>query len=145
MRIFSTFLGLLALMVLVSAAHARDDRVMLSIAEALDSDIAQEKLGDDIKLFFGDQPYPPSKKLGNYQSNKKTNGFARDKNIACYRAFTTAMISFQSRARQMNADSVVNITSYYKKEHISSPSEFMCGQGNTMVGVTFKGDVARKN
>ncbi|MDA1075507.1 MAG: hypothetical protein O3A63_12210 [Proteobacteria bacterium] len=128
----------------ISSAHARDDRVMLSIADALNSQIAQEKLGDDVKLFFGDQPHPPATaNLGNFESNQKTNGFARDKVVACQRAFTSAMISFQNRARSMGAGAVVNITSFYKQEHVSSPAEFMCGQGNTMVGVTFKGDVVK--
>jgi hypothetical protein len=37
----------------------------------------------------------------------------------------------------------VNITGYYKKQPFSSQTEFQCGAGATMAGVTLKGTVVK--
>jgi hypothetical protein len=51
------------------------------------------------------------------------------------------MLSFQDRIAKEGGNAVVNIRSYYKKNEISSSTEFECGAGAIMAGVTFLGDV----
>ena len=53
------------------------------------------------------------------------------------------MISFQDRAKQLGGDAVINIESYYRKNTIKSATEYECGSGGLMSGVTFRGEVVK--
>lgn len=55
--------------------------------------------------------------------------------------FLSAMIALQDRARREGGNAVVNIRSYYKKNEVNSSSEFECGAGAVMAGVTLEGEV----
>ncbi|KAB2843316.1 MAG: excinuclease ABC subunit A, partial [Burkholderiales bacterium] len=50
---------------------------------------------------------------------------------------------FQERARELGGNAVINIKSYYKKDLRVSRSEYLCGAGATVAGVTFKGTVVK--
>jgi len=134
--------GLLVLLIAASPALARDDKAMYAIDSALNSSVGQASLGDDIQFFFGKGNHPPVEStIGSYTSNKKTNGFNKSNSAACERAFISALISFRDRARNEGGNAVVNLSSYYRKNHISSTSEFECGSGAVMSGITLRGDV----
>ena len=127
-----------------SAAMARDTRHMFSIAEALRTAAAEERVEKDVQLYFGEQAHPPiASKLGNYISNKKTNAFNKSDKEACEWVFLSAILSLQEWARRQGGDAVVNIRSYYKKQDISNQTEYMCGAGAIMAGVAFRGDVVK--
>jgi uncharacterized protein YbjQ (UPF0145 family) len=124
--------------------EARDDHGMYSISEALNIEDAKQKLDKDIRFYFGDQSHPKiTKNFGEFMSNKKTNAFNKTDERACQWNFLSAMISFQERAQLMGGNAVVNIRSYYKKNKISSQTEFECGSGTFVSGVTFLGDVVK--
>ena len=124
--------------------EARDDHGMYSISDALNTEDAKQKLNNDIRFYFGDQSHPKiTKSFGEYMSNKKTNAFNKTDERACQWNFLSAMISFQERAQRMGGNAVVNIRSYYKKNTISSQTEFECGSGTFVSGVTFLGDVVK--
>ncbi len=124
--------------------EARDDRNMWSISEALNIEDAKQKLDQGIRFYFGDQSHPKIiKKFGEFMSNKKTNAFNKTDEKACQWNFLSAMISFQERAQRMGGNAVVNIRSYYKKNEVSSQTEFECGSGTFVSGVTFLGDVVK--
>jgi uncharacterized protein YbjQ (UPF0145 family) len=133
------------IVVLVSGnTMARDDRNMWSISEALGTEDAKQKLNKNIRFYFGDQSHPKIvKNYGEYMSNKKTNAFNKTDERACQWNFLSAMLSFQDRALRMGGNAVVNIRSYYKKNSISSQTEFECGSGAFVSGVTFLGDVVQ--
>jgi hypothetical protein len=140
--------GLLAVLVTAIAVlgtvnvNARDDRNMWSINEALNTEDAKQKLNKGISFYFGDQSHPKIlKNYGEFMSNKKTNAFNKTDEKACQWNFLSAMMSFQERAQRMGGNAVVNIRSYYKKNTISSQTEFECGSGAFVSGVTFLGDV----
>ena len=125
-------------------AEARDDRNMWSISEALGTEDAKQKLNKNVRFYFGDQSHPKIiKNFGEYMSNKKTNAFNKTDERACQWNFLSAMMSFQDRALRMGGNAVVNIRSYYKKNTISSQTEFECGSGAFVSGVTFLGDVVQ--
>jgi uncharacterized protein YjbJ (UPF0337 family) len=134
-------------LVLISAAAsagARDTHHMYPVSDALATSGAQEKLDAKIKLYFGDQPHAKAlKTMGEFTTNKKTNAFGKADKTACEWAFLDAMLSLQERARSEGANAVINIKSYYKKDETSSSSEYMCGAGALMAGVTFKGTMAK--
>jgi uncharacterized protein YbjQ (UPF0145 family) len=139
------FITVLVSAIVVLAAvnvEARDDRNMWSISDALSTEDAKQKLDQNIRFYFGDQSHPKiTKNFGEYMSNKKTNAFNKTDERACQWNFLSAMMTFQERALRMGGNAVVNIRSYYKKNTISSQTEFECGSGAFVSGVTFLGDV----
>jgi uncharacterized protein YbjQ (UPF0145 family) len=138
-------LGVVSVLLLISAArpaYGRDDHLMFPIADALASPDAT-KLDPGIKLFFGKARPAVARSMGTWTTNKKANAFGRADKQACERAFASAMISLQKRARAEGGDAVIGITSYYKKIVTVSDTEYMCGAGAIMAGVAFRGEVVR--
>lgn len=132
----------IASLLLSGSALARDDRNRYSIDEAMNIAAAKEKLDQGYTYRFGDQSHGRIvTNHGNFMSNKKTNAFGKSDKEACQWAFLSAMLSFQDRITQSGGNAVVNIQSYYKKNEFSSTTEFECGNGAIMAGVTFTGDV----
>jgi len=122
-------------------ANARDTTHILPIAAAMETKDASEKLNGSIKFFFGAQKSPTIvKKLGSYVSNRKTNAFGKSDEQACRWAFLSALVAFEKRAQELGANAVVNIVSYYKKNEMSSATEFECHAGAIIAGVALKGD-----
>lgn len=131
-----------ALLLVSAAGHARDDRNRYSIQDAMTTSHAKEKLDKGYTYRFGSQSHGKiTAEHGEYMSNKKTNAFAKSDLEACQWAFLSAMLSFQDRIEKEGGNAVVNLRSYYKKNDFSSDTEFECGNGAIMAGVTFLGDV----
>jgi uncharacterized protein YbjQ (UPF0145 family) len=125
-------------------AQAKDNALMLPISAAMESEEAHEKLGDSIKFYFGKQSHPKViQKMGIDSTNKKTNGFNKNPEQACNLAFLSAMIQMKERAEKLGANAVVNIVSYYKKEEVTSTTEFECHDGGFVTGVALKGEFVK--
>lgn len=125
-------------------SHARDTKHLLPIAAALEVKDAKDKLDGSIKFFFGNQPTPAVlAKLGTDVSNRKTNAFGKSDEKACNWAFLSAMVALENRAKQLGANAVINIVSYYKKDVMSSATEFECHAGAIIAGVALKGDFVK--
>lgn len=131
------------LMMVSSAAVARDDVGTYPLADVFNNPEYAQRLAG-VRFFFGKQEHPPiGKSFGEYQSNKKTNAFNKSDKEACEWAFLSALLSFHQRALSVGGDAVVGIQGYYKKRPFSSESDFQCGAGATMAGVTLKGTVVK--
>jgi hypothetical protein len=127
-----------------STGQARDTRLKVSIEEALQWGEREGVLRASISLYFGEQEYPAvEQELGTYTSNKKTNGVGKSDQEACQWAFLTAIKSPQARAAAEGGDAVVDIHSYYKRDEFSSATDFECGAGTVMSGVTMIGTVVK--
>jgi uncharacterized protein YbjQ (UPF0145 family) len=141
------FVGLLIFSLVIGTtwpAHARDTKYLLPLAAALEVKDAQEKLDGTIKFYFGNQETPKIlTKLGTDVSNRKTNAVGKSDEKACNWAFLSAMVSLEKRAKQLGANAVVNIVSYYQKNVMSSPTEFECHAGAVIAGVALKGDFVK--
>lgn len=125
-----------------STAFARDDRNRYSIADAMNSATFKAKLDRGYTFKFGNQSHGPvAKRFGEFTSNKKTNAFNKSDQAACEWAFLNAMLSFQDRITKEGGNAVINIRSFYKNNEFSSATEYECGNGAIMAGVTFKGEV----
>ncbi len=141
-RSYLTVIFLVTSMLISFGASARDDHLMLSIEEAMNTEAAKEKLNRGFRFYFGKQAHlEPIKDFGEFQSNKKSNGVGKSDKQACEWAFLSAMLSFQDRISREGGNAVINLRSFYKKNLISSETEYQCGAGNLMAGVTFLGDV----
>ena len=125
-------------------AFARDTKYLLPIAPALEAKDAKEKLDGSVKFYFGDQQTPNVlTKLGTDVTNQKTNAFGKSDERACNWVFLSAMIQLDKRAKQLGANAVVNIVSYYQKNAMSSPTEFECHAGTVIAGVALRGDFVK--
>jgi len=133
-----------AILAVISAtAAARDDVKNYPVADVMGNPEYAARL-EGVKFYFGDQAHPETvRSYGEYQSNKKTNAFNKSDKQACEWAFLSALLSFHQRALSEGGDAVVNIRGYYKKIDFSSETDFQCGVGNTVAGVTLKGTVVK--
>ncbi len=135
-------ISILALSLFAATSHARDDHNIYSIEEAMNKADAQERLNKGYTFRFGKQGHAKVlKDHGEYSANKKTNAFNKTDKEACEWVFLSAMLSFQDRIEKEGGNAVINIRSYYKKNDFRSDTEFMCGNGALIAGVTFIGDV----
>jgi hypothetical protein len=133
-----------ALLVTASPSFARDDVVMLPIANAINTPEAKTKLKNAVRFYFGTQPaIPITQTFGRFVANPKTNAFAKTEINACERVFLSALISLQNDAEAAGANAVVNIKSFYKKHEVSSQTEYECHKGFLIAGVALRGDVVR--
>ena len=135
--------ALLSLLVTTSV-QARDTKHMMPIKDAMSSADFTEKLNAGVKFYFGDQPHGPVvKRFGEFVSNKKTNAFGKSDDRACQWVLLSALLSLQDRALAEGGNAVINIKSYYKKNEVSSNTEYECHAGGIMAGVTLKGTVVK--
>lgn len=140
-----------AMMVLVASAlaaampaQARDDKLMMNIAEAMNDNDAKNVLGDSVQFFFGNQATPKVvERLVTDQTSQKTNSFGKTPQRSCNWAFLSAMKQLQKRANSVGANAVINIQSNYNNKPMSSETEFECHDGAIMSGVALKGEFVK--
>ena len=128
---------LLASLLLLTNGCSSKGMQKLSIQEALADPISNENLDPNIRLSFGDSGH--GGKL--WTSNKKTNSVGKNTQVACNRAFMSAIFALQDRAKKEGKTSVVDIHSYYKRNKFSSSTQFDCENGGMMTGVALRGRV----
>jgi len=125
-------------------AAARDVKLLMSIAEALDTPAARDRLGTRVKFYFGNQPHPPvARTIGEYTANRKTNATNKKDREACEWVFLGALLALRDRAADHRGDAVVNIHSYYKKNEFVSDTEYECHAGVFIAGVALRGTVVK--
>lgn len=135
-------LAALAVACLPLAAVAADDVHQLPFEEIFGAEGAQQ-LDGSVKFYLAGQKTPKVlESKGEFVSNKKANAFGKDSQASCKRAALSALISLQDRAKQLGANAVVGIVSYYKKVTYSDATRYECHDGGLMSGVAFKGTVA---
>ena len=117
------------------------DGKMMPIADVM-SKHADELSG--VAFYFGDQPHPKvEKSFGSYVANRKTNAFNKTDAEACDRIALTALREFKDKAQKLGGDAVIDIHSYYKKNEISSATQYECHSGFAAAGAAFKGTVVK--
>lgn len=127
-----------------SVGHARNTVIKASVEEALAWGERESILDNSIDLYFGDQAHPAVEQShGTFTANRKTNGVGKSDQKACQWAFLSAMTVLQARAVREGGNAVINIRSNYYRNEFTSATEFECGAGNVMAGVTMVGDVVK--
>jgi len=123
-------------------SQARDDVAAYSLADIMGSQLGKEKLGGEVKFYFGSSKHSRVlKEFGEFSTSKKTNAFGKSDTKACQWAFLSAMIALRDRALLEGGNAVVNIKSNYKHNLTSSNDTFQCGAGAVMAGVALTGSV----
>jgi len=127
-----------------SMAQARDTEYRLKIDEVLRSPDYQQRVGSDVAFYFAGQKAPGTDQtFGEYVTNKKTNSAGKSDQDACRWAMLSALLELRERATKMGGDAVTNIVSYYKKQTVSSETEYVCHAGAIIAGVALKGTVVK--
>jgi len=135
-----TILSISILMLCVGNAEARNDLYDFSIKSALSTPVAKQKIQSNIHLYFGSQKHPKiQRSFGKFSTSKKTNAFNKSDKQACERAFLSAVLQLQRKARSLGANAVVNIKSNYNRIETSSRKNYKCAAGNIIAGVALKG------
>lgn len=125
-----------------SSGFARNDIEDHSIRRALETGDAKDKIDPRIKLSFGHRTQSDvGRRIGRWKAYKKANGVGRSDDVACQRAFLSALISLQDRAKKMGGNAVININSYYDNRETSSKTTYVCGSGGLMSAVALMGTV----
>ena len=134
---------MIAVLVMVWPAQARNDMYMLPINAAQESTEAGQRPDGSVQFFFGTSAAP--KVVTSFASvtpHGKASTRGRDDIKACNAAFQAALLEFQKRAKKVSANAVVNIVSYYKKVEVASATEFECHAG-AAAHVILRGELAK--
>jgi hypothetical protein len=139
------FLVLISMLLFsASTIQARNTIHHFSIEQALAMGEAKGKIKSSVQLYFGDQAHPQvEQELATVTANRKTNAFGKSDKKACDWVFLSAMITLQDRAIALGGDAVINIRSYYYQNQFTSATEFECGAGAAIAGVTMVGEVVK--
>lgn len=141
--VFSLLVLSSSLVVLIPA-YARNVKLILPIAAAMQAGGAQDRPTGAVKFFFGSQTSPKiSTKIASYVANPRTSALAKSDLEACNDAFLWTLLALERRAQQVGANAVVNIVSYYRRNEMSSMTDFECHVGNVIVTVVLKGDLVK--
>jgi len=124
-----------------STAFARNTFHDLEVKQAAESEIGKAKLLDVPFYMLGQKHPMMARDLGVFTSNKRTNAFNKTDEAACQIVFLSAIISLQSRARQLGADAVIDIRSITKHNDLESATSYRCVAGNVVANVALTGRV----
>jgi uncharacterized protein YbjQ (UPF0145 family) len=123
-----------------TSVSAGDDIYMLPISEAMASPDVEGRLDKSIHYYFGDTAHPAVERtFGEFVTNQKTNTFGKSYGKACTWVFLSAMLQLEKRARDLGANAVIGINSYYKKNEVSNQTEIECHHGLLLAGIALKG------
>ena len=111
------------LLVALVPANARNVKLILPIAAAMQSADAQDRPTGAVKFFFRSETPPRiSTKIASYVANPRTSALAKSDRDACNGAFLWTLVALERRAHQVGANAVVNV-SYYRKNEMSSATD----------------------
>jgi hypothetical protein len=114
----------------IPTAHARDDKYILPIESALQAKDVIGRPDGSVKFFFSHQPTPPIlARSGSATTHGRTTKLRNADRLICEAAFLAALLSLQKRAKQVGANAVVNVVSFYQQVEMSSTSEYECHAG----------------
>jgi hypothetical protein len=133
-----------ALFAAASTAQARETRVEQSLQELVNSPEAKEAgIDGSVRFYLAGQKANVVQRLGEDVTNKKTNAANKSDEVACRWVALSALRALQDGAKSRNANAVVDIVSYYKKNEFKSATNYECFAGAILAGVALKGTYAK--
>ncbi len=134
----------IALVLWPAITQATDTWHNFPAQQAIDSTLGKEKLLPGIKIFMKGQKHPPiGKKLGEFESNKRTNAFGKSDESGCEIAFLSALIGLQARAQKEGGNAVIDVYSITKDKKHESPETYSCLTGTLIANVALMGTVVQ--
>jgi uncharacterized protein YbjQ (UPF0145 family) len=142
MRNGARFLLAALFLVLSQTSAARDTFHDLSVEAALKGPDAG--LLRDVPVFMQGQDHPAvAQDLGTFTSNRNTNAFNKSDEDACARAFMSAIIALQDRAKSLGGTAVIDIKSITKHNDLVSATQYRCDAGSINANVALTGTVVK--
>ncbi|WP_256777342.1 MULTISPECIES: excinuclease ATPase subunit [unclassified Stenotrophomonas] len=133
-----------ALLAVASTAQARDTRVEQSLRELVSSQAARDAgIDGSVRFYLAGEKVNVQQRFGEDVTNKKTNAANKSDEEACRWVALSALRALQDGAKSRNANAVVDIVSYYKKNEFKSATNYECYAGTIMAGVALKGTYAK--
>ena len=128
---------------LTTQAHARNEYKEFSVIETMQLEVFKNKLGDDVKSYFGDSLHSKIiKTYGEWPSLKKTNAFNKTDEYACQWALLSGLLSLKKRALREGGNAVIVRTNNDHRAK-SSAKVFECEIGNIIASVALLGKVIK--
>ena len=138
------FAAIAAVLLTVLPAHARDTRHEFPLQELVDSQLARDAgIDGSVRFYLAGQQVAVRERLGEDVTNKKTNAANKSDEEACRWVALSALRALQDGAKSRNANAVVDIVSYYKKNEFKSSTNYECYAGTILAGVALKGTYAK--
>lgn len=132
-----------SLLLMPSLALARATEHFYSVEEAVQSSLGKQKLLD-VSYYFEGQKHPtPKSVIGKWSSNRSTRGAFRSDAESCQVAFLSALIALQERAAEEGGNAIIGIQSITRGKTTSSPNQYRCVAGATVVHVGLEGQVVK--
>ncbi|WP_312238115.1 excinuclease ATPase subunit [Stenotrophomonas sp.] len=133
-----------ALLAVASTAQARDTRVEQPLRELVNSQAARDAgIDGSVRFYLAGEKVNVQQRFGEDVTNKKTNAANKSDEEACRWVALSALRALQDGAKSRNANAVVDIVSYYKKNEFKSATNYECYAGTLMAGVALKGTYAK--
>ena len=99
---------------------------------------------ESIRFYLKGQRHPGvAKKLGRFETSRRTNALGKSEEHACSIAFQSAIIQLQKRTIKEGGDAVVDIRSITDFDSLESSTKFLCRAGNVVAHVALQGEVVR--
>ena len=124
-----------------SQTLARDVMLDLSIAEAMNHEMAKERLLTDVPVFFHTQQHEkPVKKFDLMNLAAKTNKITNTVEEGCIKSFVDVIYSLQVKTRKRGGNAVSSIVSNYGDDSIfASTTHYQCGTSTVATRVELEG------
>ena len=128
----------------MAPTSARNDFKKFSIQDAFSLEAYKQKLGTDVKFYFGKgHRGKVVKTYGTWPTLKKTNAFNKTDEYACQWALLSALLTLKKRAKAEGGNAVINIRTNNDQIERSSSVNFECEVGNVIASVALLGTVVR--
>lgn len=122
-------------------ALARSEVLDFDVSAALASSHNAAML-TDVPVFMKGQPHPEvARVVGTWKSNRPSRSALTSDENACQRAFMSAIITLQQRAKLEGGDAVIDIYSVGRGTDLTSATQFRCVTGNIVASVGLSGTV----
>ena len=134
-----TIASIALLLLCASSAYARNDTVEYDIAAALVAE-HHENLLSDVPIFMKEQSHPSvTKTIGSFTANRPARSAMTSDESACHRAFLSAIISLQTRAKSEGGNAVIDIGSNTNDAAVTRAGKYRCVVGNIVARVNLSG------
>ena len=132
---------------LPAISQARDTTLFLPFDQVVTEAISTGKIDGSVKFYLaGNTPAGKASVVTpGMVTNNKTNAFNKTDYQACSWALQSALITLHQAAKNVGANAVTDIASYYKKNERKDPKTYECHAGAVIAGVALKGNLAKVN
>jgi hypothetical protein len=137
---------LLAAAVVWSApGYARNDTLMLSVADALKDPVFADRVPpSDVTFYFGSQqPAKAGTSLGTVELKAKRKKLGQPDEYNCRMALMSVLDGFHEKAVAAGGNAIGNIVSYYKQRPSGTDTEYQCNAGGSGGIVWLKGTILK--